>query len=143
MILLGQLVCSYLMLFYGRLSVITSIDANDNRNSYSFRYILLDKIWPVVSLKFVSLKVGLDQFLLAPILINIYLFFNEILQGKGFEGYKKRFEQEYWNTVTNCWKLWIPVQVNRHFFISCTVTAHLSYFLALGILHLDKIQSRI
>ena len=116
--------CFYSMLFYGRLLVFTSKSKIEKGFCLLFRYIVLDKIWPVVSLKYVSIKVGLDQFLLAPILINIYFFLNEFLQGKGYEGYAKRFENEYWNTVTSCWKLWIPVQV----IIKCCfvfITAHL------------------
>ena len=111
----------------------------------SFRYLFLEKHLPVVSIKYVSIKVGLDQFLLAPFLINMYFFFNEILQGKGYEGYAKRFENEYWNTVTSCWMLWVPVQVIQNFnlFHRVNFTVRLSYFSAGEILHHGRTPSRI
>lgn len=82
-----------------------------------YKYRLLDKIWPIVSLKFISIKVFLDQFCLAPILIRMFFYLNELLQGNGIEGGEKRIEKEWWTTCKNCWTLWIPVQFANFYII--------------------------
>jgi len=76
-----------------------------------FYYQLLDSLIPPSQQAFSSttaIKVGIDQFLQAPVFTVIIFAFLGALEGKSWEEIQKKLKADYAPTMVANWKLWIP-----------------------------------
>ena len=53
-----------------------------------------------------TVKVFIDQFIQAPILLAFIIMGMALMEGRGFQGIKTDIQTEYWSTLIQNWKLW-------------------------------------
>jgi peroxisomal membrane protein 2 len=76
-----------------------------------FYYELLDGTIPPTVDPFTAtnaVKVGIDQFVQAPIFTVLIFAFLGFLEGKSSEAIKKQLDNDYKDTLIANWKLWVP-----------------------------------
>ncbi|SCV71183.1 BQ2448_2771 [Microbotryum intermedium] len=59
----------------------------------------------------VATRVGLDQFVLTPVLVSVFYSSMAIAEGKGLQGAQDRVRSAWWPTLQKNWGLFIPVQI--------------------------------
>ncbi|KDE06585.1 hypothetical protein MVLG_03081 [Microbotryum lychnidis-dioicae p1A1 Lamole] len=59
----------------------------------------------------VATRVGLDQFVLTPVLVGVFYTSMALSEGYGIQGAKERVRFAWWPTLQKNWGLFIPVQV--------------------------------
>ncbi|SCZ99520.1 BZ3500_MvSof-1268-A1-R1_Chr3-1g06059 [Microbotryum saponariae] len=65
----------------------------------------------IVHLRFVATRVGLDQFVLTPVLVSVFYTSMALSEGQGIQGAKERVRSAWWPTLQKNWGLFIPVQI--------------------------------
>lgn len=48
-------------------------------------------------------RVGLDQFVLTPVMVSVFFSSMSLMEGKGIEGAKEKLSQAYWPTLQKNW----------------------------------------
>ncbi|KAM0752217.1 integral membrane protein [Meredithblackwellia eburnea MCA 4105] len=59
----------------------------------------------------VAARVGLDQFVLTPVLVGVFFTSMSLMEGKGIEEAKRRISTSWAPTLVKNWGLFIPVQL--------------------------------
>jgi len=87
-------------------------------STVGYKWILLAEKWfPGRSAKSLFYKILIDQAIVVPSLLVVFLSTNEILQGHSKEEVFNRFDRDYFDILVKNWSIWTPVQLANFYFI--------------------------
>ena len=81
------------------------------------RFLFASRFWPKATLANVVKKTSIDQLVIIPITLTLFLCTNEALQGSSVAKIKKRIESDYQTILVKNWQVWGPVQFFNFYLI--------------------------
>jgi len=97
-------------------------------STVGYKWILLAEKWfPGRSAKSLFYKILIDQAIVVPSLLVVFLSTNEILQGHSKEEVFNRFDRDYFDILVKNWSIWTPVQLANFYFIPLIYRNRISF----------------
>lgn len=80
-------------------------------------FLFASRVWPKATLANVAKKTSIDQLVIIPITLSLFLCTNEALQGSSVAKIKRRIESDYQTILVKNWQVWAPVQFFNFYLI--------------------------